>query len=71
MTQTSSQPALTATRNTVLDLLKRGGPQSAADLADTLGLTPMAVRLHLYELAEEGLVEETAKPTGRGRPTKI
>ena len=56
MTQTSSQPALTATRNTVLDLLKRGGPQSAADLADTLGLTPMAVRLHLYELAEEGLV---------------
>ena len=71
MTQTSSQPALTATRNTVLDLLKRGGPQSAADLADMLGLTPMAVRLHLYELAEEGLVEETAKPTGRGRPTKI
>jgi predicted ArsR family transcriptional regulator len=31
----------------------------------------MAVRLHLYELAEESLVEETAKPKGRGRPTKI
>ena len=71
MTQPSASPALTATRNTVLDLLKRGGPQSAASLAETLGVTPMAVRLHLYELAEEGLVEETAKPKGRGRPTKI
>ncbi|WP_370235009.1 MULTISPECIES: helix-turn-helix transcriptional regulator [Henriciella] len=66
-----SPPALTATRNTVLDLLKRGGPQSASALAETLGVTAMAVRLHLYELAEEGLIEETSKPQGRGRPTKI
>lgn len=71
MTKTTSPPALTATRNTVLDLLKRGGPQSAGALAETLGVTAMAVRLHLYELAEEGLVEETSKPQGRGRPTKI
>ncbi|MEQ9316641.1 MAG: metalloregulator ArsR/SmtB family transcription factor [Henriciella sp.] len=71
MTNSSSPPALTATRNTVLDLLKRGGPQSAGALAETLGVTAMAVRLHLYELAEEGLIEETSKPSGRGRPTKI
>lgn len=58
-------------RNTVLDLLKRGGPQSAGALAETLGVTAMAVRLHLYELAEEGLIEESSKPKGRGRPTKI
>lgn len=62
---------MTATRNTVLDLLKRGGPQSASALAESLGVTAMAVRLHLYELAEEGLIEQTAKPQGRGRPTKI
>ncbi|WP_300376284.1 metalloregulator ArsR/SmtB family transcription factor [Henriciella sp.] len=71
MPTTSAPPALTASRNTVLDLIKRGGPQSAKSLAESLGVTPMAVRLHLYELAEEGLVEETAKPQGRGRPTKI
>ncbi|WP_300395584.1 metalloregulator ArsR/SmtB family transcription factor [Henriciella sp.] len=71
MTSSAPPPALTATRNTVLDLLKREGPQSASGLAEHLGVTPMAVRLHLYELAEEGLVEETAKPKGRGRPTKI
>ncbi|MGB3625631.1 MAG: metalloregulator ArsR/SmtB family transcription factor [Henriciella sp.] len=71
MADTSSPPAMTATRNTVLDLLKRGGPQSASALAESLGVTAMAVRLHLYELAEEGLIEQTAKPQGRGRPTKI
>ncbi|MEM5516723.1 metalloregulator ArsR/SmtB family transcription factor [Henriciella sp. AS95] len=71
MSQTASPPPLTATRNTVLDLLKRGGPQSASALAETLGVTAMAVRLHLYELAEEGLIEESSKPQGRGRPTKI
>ena len=71
MTATSSSPALTATRTTVLDLLKRGGPQSAGALAEQLGVTAMAVRLHLYDLAEEGLLEETSKPQGRGRPTKI
>ncbi|MEE2878997.1 MAG: metalloregulator ArsR/SmtB family transcription factor [Pseudomonadota bacterium] len=71
MADTPASPALTATRNTVLDLLKKGGPQSAADLAGSLGVTPMAVRLHLYELSEEGLIAETSKPKGRGRPTKI
>lgn len=71
MTQPPAPPAPTETRNTVLDLLKRNGPQSAAMLADSLGVTPMAVRLHLYELAGEGLVEETSRPKGRGRPTKI
>ncbi|WP_084418027.1 helix-turn-helix transcriptional regulator [Henriciella litoralis] len=71
MPKTATKPALTPSRNTVLDLLKRGGPQSAGALAETLGVTAMAVRLHLYELAEEGLIEETSKPSGRGRPTKI
>lgn len=71
MTQPSPAPPLTATRNTILDRLKREGPQSAAALAESLGVTAMAVRLHLYELAEEKLVEETSKPQGRGRPTKI
>ena len=71
MTTAPAPPARPETRNTVLDRLKREGPQSASALAKTLGVTPMAVRLHLYDLAKEGLVEETAEPKGRGRPTKI
>ena len=60
-----------ATRTGVLDLLKRGGPADAGALAETLGVTPMAVRLHLYELEKEGLVAAHSEPRGRGRPLKI
>lgn len=60
-----------STRNRVIDRLKRHGAQSAAEIADTLSLTPMAVRLQLYELEKEGLVTAEAEPQGRGRPTKF
>lgn len=59
-----------ATRGAVIDHLKRGGPQSAATLAKALGVTPMAVRLHLYALEDEGLVSSESEAKGRGRPTK-
>ncbi len=35
------------TRRTLLDRLKRAGPQEARDLAAHLGITAMAVRQHL------------------------
>lgn len=60
-----------STRNRVIDRLKRHGAQSAAAIAETLSLTPMAVRLQLYELEKEGLVTAEAEPHGRGRPTKF
>ena len=60
-----------ATRTQILDRLKRGGPASAAALARALKLTPMAVRLQLYQLAGESLVEATSQSSGRGRPTKF
>ena len=60
-----------ATRSAVLDLLKRRGEQSAAALGEALGVTPMAARLHLYELEAEGLAEARAQASGRGRPTKL
>ena len=60
-----------ATRSAVLDLLKRRGEQSAAALGEALGVTPMAARLHLYELEAEGLAEARAEASGRGRPTKL
>jgi len=64
-----------ATRAAVLELLKRGGDQSAAELAAALGLTPMAARLQLYALEEEGLAAAKDEPPGenkgRGRPVKL
>ena len=60
-----------ATRRRLLEQLKWQGPQAAAALAAPLGLTPMAVRLQLYALADEGLVEATSHAAGRGRPTKL
>ena len=59
------------TRSAILELLKRGGEQSAGALAETLDLTPMAARLQLYELEAEGLVAARSEARGRGRPTKL
>ncbi len=58
------------TRQAILDLLKRQGEQSASALGKALSVTPMAARLHLYDLRGEGLVEERSEAKGRGRPVK-
>ena len=59
------------TRRTILDLIKREGEVTTAALADILGLTTMAVRLHLLEMEGEGLVAARAEARGRGRPQKL
>jgi predicted ArsR family transcriptional regulator len=58
------------TRRQIVGLLKRDGGQGASALAETLGVSAMAIRQHLYALAEEGLVEATSEPAGVGRPAK-
>jgi predicted ArsR family transcriptional regulator len=58
-------------RTRLLDLVKRQGPVSADDLAARLGVTAMAVRQHLYGLAEEGLVAHEEESRGVGRPVKL
>jgi len=71
--EASLAPAATlgATRAAVLDLLKREGELCASDLAAALDITPMAARLQLYALEEEGLVASRDEPRGRGRPVKL
>ena len=69
--QSKAAPENSATRSAVLDLLKRRGEQSAAALGEALGVTPMAARLHLYDLEAEGLAAARAEASGRGRPTKL
>ena len=54
----------------VLDALKTAGPSTAAVVAQSLGVTTMAVRQHLQVLEDQGLVEARPQaPKGRGRPS--
>lgn len=56
----------------VVDYLKRHAPATAASAAESLGVTPTAVRSHLDELARRGLVEsKLGFPSGRGRPPTL
>ena len=54
----------------ILSLLKTEGPLTAADLAETLEVTAVAVRQHLGRLEEEGLVGYEDVPHGVGRPRR-
>ncbi|HEY1830457.1 MAG TPA: winged helix-turn-helix transcriptional regulator [Acidimicrobiales bacterium] len=62
---------LPTTRRAILNLLKREGPLTAAAVAESLSLTPAAIRLQLSRLEEDGLLDRADDiPTqGRGRPT--
>jgi predicted ArsR family transcriptional regulator len=63
------------TRESVARTLLEHGPVSAADVAESLGLSPAAVRRHLDALLADG--EATTRsaprrgPRGRGRPAKL
>src|SRR3712207_449134 len=58
-------------RRRIVKLLKTDGPMGSAQLAERLGLTAMAVRLHLYALQEEGLVDSEDRPLPVGRPAEF
>src|SRR5215210_1989472 len=58
------------TRRAIVKLLKTEGPLGSAPLAARLGLTAMAVRLHMYALQEEGMVASEDRPVPVGRPAK-
>lgn len=58
-------------RRALIDLLKQDGPQDAATLAERLSVTAMAVRQHLYQLRDEGLVESRPEPRPVGRPAQL
>jgi predicted ArsR family transcriptional regulator len=65
------------TRQRVTALLLERGPQTAAELATDLGISPAAVRRHLDALVAAGRVEERTthdphpgQTRGRGRPAR-
>jgi predicted ArsR family transcriptional regulator len=53
-----------------MKLLKTEGPMDSGRLAAQLGVTPMAVRQHLYSLEREKLVDVETRPGPIGRPAK-
>ncbi|MCW2793012.1 MAG: transcriptional regulator, partial [Nocardioides sp.] len=63
------------TRQRVVRSILVEGPSTAAALAERLDLTPAAVRRHLDQLLEEGVLEarepRTLATRGRGRPAKL
>ena len=52
----------------LLDLIRRRGPLSVAEMATLLGVTGTAVRNRLARLLATGLVERKTEHIGRGRP---
>jgi len=56
------------TQRRVLTSLKRHGEATADELADTLEITPSAVRQHLGALRAAGLIEARQVRGSRGRP---
>ncbi|WP_428410024.1 helix-turn-helix transcriptional regulator [Hyphococcus sp.] len=69
--KTASAAQTPATRDAILNMLKREGELCASQIGPALGVTPMAARLQLYALEAEGLVEARSEAKGRGRPLKI
>ena len=67
----TEQAASSSTRRAVLELLKRNGPQTVAQLGAELGVSGVAVRRHLEALEQDGLLQQTTRPQGRGRPAHV
>ena len=65
------------TRDLVARTILENGPQSAAELAERLQLTPAGIRRHLDLLIEIGILEPrephrvATSLRGRGRPSKV
>ncbi len=53
----------------ILDLLRKAGPLSVAQLGRAIGVTPTAVRQRLVRLMVQGLVDRELARAGRGRPS--
>jgi predicted ArsR family transcriptional regulator len=70
MVRAIPEPGRNKTRRAIVKLLKAEGAMDAARMGEKLGLTPMAVRQHLYDLQREKLVEANERRVPLGRPAK-
>ncbi len=60
-----------STKQDILQVLLRQGEVSASAIAQSLQVTPQAIRRHLKDLEEEGLIQHKSVQTGMGRPNHL
>lgn len=60
-----------STKQDILRHLLKQGQATAQDLADTLQVSPQAIRRHLKDLETEGLIVHEAVQAGMGRPNHV
>jgi predicted ArsR family transcriptional regulator len=59
---------MSGTRDEIITFLRKNGPASVNELADTTGVTPVSIRHHLSSLQAEGLITAAEAHSGVGRP---
>jgi DeoR family transcriptional regulator, suf operon transcriptional repressor len=60
-----------STKQDILQVLLKQGEVSANSIAQSLQVTPQAIRRHLKDLEEEGLIQHKSVQTGMGRPNHL
>ncbi|MFM6192159.1 iron-sulfur cluster biosynthesis transcriptional regulator SufR [Planktothrix sp.] len=60
-----------STKHDILQLLLKQGQATAQELADTLEISPQAIRRHLKDLEFEGLIAYNSVQVGMGRPQHV
>lgn len=61
----------TSTKQDILNYLLKYGQTTAQTLAETLEISPQAIRRHLKDLETEGLIEHHSVQNGMGRPQYV
>ncbi|WP_416666695.1 iron-sulfur cluster biosynthesis transcriptional regulator SufR [Egbenema bharatensis] len=60
-----------STKQDILNHLLKQGQATAQDLAESLEVSPQAIRRHLKDLEDDGLIEHQAIQVGMGRPNFV
>lgn len=60
-----------STKDDILEYLLKHGQATALELADSLEISPQAIRRHLKDLEGETLIEFKSVQTGMGRPNHV
>ncbi|WP_293333082.1 iron-sulfur cluster biosynthesis transcriptional regulator SufR [Microcoleus sp. CAWBG58] len=68
MMETTQQ---TSTKQDILQYLLKGDKATALELAESLDISPQAIRRHLKDLEAEGLIQYQSVQAGMGRPQHI
>ena len=65
------QTQQTSTKQDILQYLLKGDKATALELAESLDISPQAIRRHLKDLEAEGLIQYQSVQAGMGRPQHI